>query len=143
MINYRLFLFVVFLACLPFCSMSSDFVKDTILTCKVVKITKARKSINKTNKAFIILLQDTVTGRYYNVVSLKEKRSKYKTLEKIKVNKVYSFKLNNYHGCYFVPDVGVFDSLNIKGVRIDIPGRSDVGNVNTSSSLVGIYYLKE
>ncbi len=143
MLNSKLVILILLIVFLPFHSKASDFIKDTVLTCRVVKITKTRKSVNKTNKAFIILLQDTVTGRYYNVVSLKEKMTKYKTLEKIKVNKVYSFKLNNYHGCYFVPDVSVFDSINIKGVRIDIPGRYDVGNVNTSSSLVGRYYYKE
>ena len=74
-------------------SNSNGINEESIKVYKVIEIKKAKKRINSTNKAYIILIQDTISKQILTLVSLKVK---YKSSIKLKAGNYYTFILKKY-----------------------------------------------
>lgn len=130
----------IFLISLPFFSLFQDpdstlISKDTMQVYKVIEIKKSTKRINGTNKADLIIVQDTLSKCYYTVVSL---RTKCNTSIKIKKGKFYSFHLKKYFEFDSI-ELGTKLSIHIDGFVIHIPMSRYTPNIYTTTNLKGIY----
>lgn len=133
--NFLLFSFV-YLSLFK-CYDSTELSVATPRVYKVIEINKSRKSVNNTNKAYIILVQDTVSKQYYTIVSLK---SNNKTSIKIREGASYCFSLKKYFEHDYVIQLGLRLSVYIEGVLINIPMGYYSTNIYTTENLKGIYY---
>lgn len=112
-------------------------IEDTPQVYKVIEINRSNKRVNGTNKAYIILVQDTVSKYFYTVVSLK---SNDKTTLKIRKGEFYNFSLKKYYEYDSFIELGLKLSVYIDGILIDIPMSRYTANIYTTTNLKGIYY---
>ena len=85
---------------------------------KVIEINKSNKHINGTNKAYIILLEDTSSKICYTILRLK---TNCKSSLKIRKEEFYSFSLKKYYEYDSVIELGLKLSTHIDGVVVNIP----------------------
>ncbi len=116
---------------------SAQMIEDTSQVYKVIKINKSKKNIHSTNKAYIILAQDTLSKHYFTIVSLKTKRE---NAEKIREGEIYNFSLKKYYEYDSFIELGLKLSIYIDGVLINIPMCRYTSNIYTTTNLKGIYY---
>lgn len=112
--------------------------KDSVYICKIVKITKAKKRINDTNKAYIVLAQDTLSKLYFTIVTLK---SKNKCNARIKEGDVKSLNLKKYFENNYVIQYGLKLSVVINGTLVNIPFDWYTYNIFTTRNFSGLCYI--
>ncbi len=116
---------------------SGQMIEDTSRVYTVIEINKSKKNIHSTNKAYIILVQDTLSKQYCTIVSLK---TKCKNAEKIRIGGIYNFSLKKYYKYDSFIELGLKLSIYIDGVLINIPMSRYTSNLYTTTNLKGIYY---
>jgi hypothetical protein len=117
---------------------SGQMIEDTSRVYKVIEINKSKKNIHSTNKAYIILVQDTLSKQYCTIVSLK---TKCKNAEKIRKGEIYNFSLKKYYKYDSFIELGLKLSIYIDGVLINIPMSRYTSNLYTTTNLKGIYLV--
>lgn len=91
---------------------------DTVIVCKITSIKSATIRKNMTNRAYIIVAQDTSTKKHYTLVSLKSNDS---TLPKIKKNNIYTIGISKYFECDLMLDFDRFFIVELASYIIAIP----------------------
>ena len=135
-----LFSFVIYFANLPNKCFSSTICSfpDSLRVCKIIEIQKAKKRINNTNKAYIILIQDTLSKRCLTIVSLKSDSI---SVIKIKKGNTYTFYLEKYFNIDYIIAIGVKQSIRLNGILINIPFGPYTSNIYTTKNLKGLFYF--
>lgn len=112
-------------------------IENTPQVYKIIEINRSNKRVNGTNKAYIILVQDTVSKDFYTVVSLK---SNDKTTLKIKKGEFFNFSINRYYKNDYFIKLGLKLSIYIDETLINIPMSEYTTNIYTTTNLKGLYY---
>jgi hypothetical protein len=118
-------------------SVAHPVFEDSSRVYKVIDIDKTKKKVHGTNKAYIILIQDTASKQYYTIITVKTSP---KTSEKIKKGEAYHFSLTRYFEHDYIIHLGVKLNVVIDGLVINIPMNNYTGNIYTTANLTGIYY---
>lgn len=134
---------IFFLLGLPVLSLSQNYDSLNYNKCdlkeyKIIKINKSKKKINGTNKAYIILVQDSEDKQFFTIVSLK---AKCKTCLRLKRGRTYNLLLEKYYKYDSFIKIGLKSSVFIDNVWIHIPMNNYTGNIYISSSIKGPYLI--
>jgi hypothetical protein len=89
-----------------------------------------------TNRAYIIIAQDTSSKKKYTIVSLMSNNTK---LPNIKNNNIYNFKLSRYFEMDLLLDFGRFFVVELDGYIIAIPSGNCM-NIYLTPNLLGLGY---
>lgn len=104
--------------------------KDTLSA--IVKIYK----IDKVKHAFIITVHDTLADKFYEIVTLKERKRK----QSIKEGQYYNIKFWPYFSVDMVPNHVIQNIVKINNERIIVHSTSITGNVYLSNNFKGLIY---